>query len=283
MKILSLIFRKKCQTFLCCPPHEGRASLYTQEIKRAVGPRKGIEPPATLTDSCCSEWALCGVVSRQELAWQLGRRSQERRHWGHSAPLTAQSMQPPWRREEHPQRKAAPSKNKESQAQRLRVIRGPYRVRLRLSPTRSTPLAASGAWRPGQLSHRGSSRPRTGVLSDPGNGWSSGPAGCQHWWPGTGLRHRPHPGWTGSPLPPPQTQAGPLWKRRAAPSLSRSSHDLRRHRQEGDRSEPSSWKTGRRRQSQLFLRDIHVPPPERNPLLPPSSDSNLPYFTKLHL
>lgn len=96
------------------------------------------------------------------------------------------------------------------------------------SLTHSTLRAVSGVWMPVQLSHRENWHLQKGVLIGPGNEWSWEPADFLHWLPGTELHRTPHPGRSGSLLQLRQTQAGPLWRHRAALSLSRSSHDLKR-------------------------------------------------------
>ena len=52
MKTLSLAFSNECQTFLCCPPREGQASLTHGTSGVKSEPRKANEPPS---DSCRSE------------------------------------------------------------------------------------------------------------------------------------------------------------------------------------------------------------------------------------
>lgn len=138
-----------------------------------------------------------------------------------------------------------------------------HRARCDLPLTHSTPRAVSGVWTPGRPSHPESWHLQKGVLTGQGNGWSSEPADCQHWLPGTELHHTPHPGRNGSLLRLLQTQAGPLWKHRAAPSLSHSSHDLKKaqvaKKIESTDARVPWWVLS------AFFTALKISPPERKP------------------
>lgn len=71
MKILSLIFRKKCQTLLCCPPHEGWASLHTRETKREVQATEGSRATGYLRAAAASEPSVGSFPNKNRpTAWQ---------------------------------------------------------------------------------------------------------------------------------------------------------------------------------------------------------------------
>lgn len=108
MKILSLIFRKKCQTLLCCPPHEGRASLHTRETKREVQATEGSRATSYSRAAAASEPSVGSFPNKNRPDSLAGGP----RRGATEATLLLRSHH--GRREDHPPKKAAPSKYKES-------------------------------------------------------------------------------------------------------------------------------------------------------------------------
>lgn len=108
MKILSLIFRKKCQTLLCCPPHEGRASLHTRETKREVQATEGSRATGYSRAAAASEPSVGSFPNKNRPDSLAGGP----RRGATEATLLLRSHH--GRREDHPPKKAAPSKYKES-------------------------------------------------------------------------------------------------------------------------------------------------------------------------